>query len=130
MGPLAIQTTPAVGKGRCILKMSELRWKKLNESQANAREILRNNLMNSQEGIAHPLPVFCEWPNCQDAPDHNWRSWSCYGSAIRDPEPVSQPSSGTSKSSPVHGDAVMGMGQGANAATDLEVPHTWKALFV
>lgn len=117
-------------KAGYILKMSGLRWKKLNESQANAREILRNNLMNSREGFTQPLLVFCEWPNSQDAPDHTWRSWSHYGSVIWDPEQVPQPPSGASRPSPVHGDAVLGMGQEANAVTDLEVPYTWKALFV
>lgn len=129
-GPLAIQATPAVAKGRLYFKDEWIEMEKLNESQANAREILRNNLMNSREGFAQPLPVFCEWPNSQDAPDHTWRSWSHYGSVIWDPEQVPQPSSGASRSSPVHGDAVLGMGQEANAVTDLEVPYTWKALFV
>ena len=51
--------------------MGELRQRKLNERQVDYREILSDNLINSQEGFIHSLPVCWVWPNSQaeDAPD-------------------------------------------------------------
>lgn len=50
--------------------------------------------------------------------------------AIRDAEQVSRPFSCASLSSPAHGDAVMGVVWGPNAAMDVEVPYKLKASFV
>lgn len=66
-----------------ISKMGELREKQ-NERQVDYREILRDDLINSQEDFSYSLPVFWEWPKTQaeDPPDPG-------GSATWDSEKVS-----------------------------------------